>query len=259
VAHRAVLLLGLALALGAVVATPAVAAAAEPECTRRAGEFTPAPALKTPVALTLDPDAQVVNFGGGRDQQEVDVVANMKPALPQSITPEQIDIDVPRRLRRVGDALTTVSARRPTFSLPRLNPARTRMAFVACVPGEGLEAGSYVGLVTIEGPEGVGPASLALTANAKDGGLFWLGSLVALVVAAILLVYKETQKTTTKWTPGFWLLEFAIPLAVAFGAMYTAYSQTAAWGSDGIASVITLVGTAFAAAGLRSLIVAART
>ena len=252
-------LLGVSLALGAVVFdAPALAANGPGDCTRRAGEFTPAPAIKTPIALTPDPDAQVVNFGGGRDQHEVDVVVNMKPALPQSVTPEQIDIDVPRRLRRVGDTLTTVSARRPTFTVPRFNPARSRMAFVACVPGEGLDAGSYAGLVTIEGPEGVGPTNFALTANAKDGLLFWVGSLVALVFAAILLLYKETQKTTEKWTTGFWLLEFFVPLGLAFGAMYTAYSQSTSWGSDGIASVIALVGTAFAAAGLRSLIVAAR-
>ena len=54
------------------------------------------------------------------------------------------------------------------------------------------------------------------------------------------------------------MLEFTVPLAAAFGAMYAAYSQSTAWGADGISAVIALLGTAFAAAGVRSLISEAR-
>ena len=147
-------------------ALPATAAEA-PTCTRRAGQFAEGTPVKDPVTLAPDPDTQVINFGGRRQPQEVDIVVGIKPPLPPEVTPAMIDIDVPRRLRRIGDTLTTISSQIPMFSEPRINPARSRMSFVACVNGKGLEAGSYVGLITVEGPSGVGPASVTVTANCQ--------------------------------------------------------------------------------------------
>jgi len=99
--HRFGRLLALSAAIALVIGAPAEAQNAK--CTRESG---PAPAagtaLSSPVTLTPDREAEVINFGAGRGTQERDILITASKPLPKSVTPRQIGLDVPRRFERVG-------------------------------------------------------------------------------------------------------------------------------------------------------------
>ncbi len=170
------------------------------------------------------------------------------------------------------------------FTLPVFSEDRESFHFFLCLDPTSLSSGSYSGIVTVSGPDGLGHAAIQVTVNKKTSAFYWQALLV-LLVSVVFLVYKEMTNTdrlsfsewkvkqaagpnlpvsaymtdkSARWGVGFLLIEFAVPLAIAFGAMYGVYSNDPAWGADTLGAWISLFGTAFAAAGLRSLIVAGR-
>jgi hypothetical protein len=272
------------------------ALAAKPPCDRAAGQFVAGKPITPSVSLSPLSESVVFNFESDTVQTaRIDI--NAASTLPDALTPDQIDLDLPGGLRRVSDTLPTVNAAQATFTKPVFDAGGQSFHFNMCIDSASLHAGSYSGIVTIDGPRGLGRTSVRVTVNKKNPSLFWAAAIVTLIIAMIFLLYKEVTNTdhksfsdwktdaTEKWKKdhpnedqpedvtawrtfildktarfgvGFLLLEFLVPLAIAFGAMYAVYSKDPAWGADALTAWFALIGTALAAAGLRSLVVAGR-
>jgi hypothetical protein len=270
-------------------------ASEEGDCVRQAGEGRAGPALEPTVKLVPEPDSasQVVNFGGSRGWQFADVVLNARPALPKSLEPREIRLEVLRRFTRTSDSLPTASAPTPRFTEPRISPGRDRITFTVCLNGTGLSAGSYSGNVLVEGPQGLAPASVSVTANAKNATLAWLGGVGVVLLAALFLVLRgaaaRQAKTAEENAKEFataadaagrkravakqdqaprglmsylkdvfkdlnWWVTSVVALGIAIGTIIGIYSATPAWGADTLGSVVSLVGPAFTAVGVQSVI-----
>lgn len=194
-------LLACALLLTLTAGQQANAATSEQaRCTRHSGEFTPGEAISPPVTLTPDLPTQTVNFGGGRGWQFAEVVLTASRPLPSSFEPSQLDIEVLRRFSRQSETLSTVTLPQPTFTEPRLNPARNIITFAVCLDGSNLGAGHYAGAIAVEGP-GVGPTNLAFNLNAQNETMFLSTVIVSGVLVLFLLFWRgaaTVQSDTAK-------------------------------------------------------------
>jgi hypothetical protein len=268
-------------------------AADEEDCVRKGGEGRAGRPLRRSVKLVPDVGGTVVNFDGSRGWQFVDIVLNAKPAIPRSLRPEQIRFEVLRRFTRAAQNLRTTSVRPPRFTNARISPGRDRVTFTVCLNGSGLGAGTYAGNILVEGPRGLAPASISITANAKDSDLALFGSIGVLLLAFAFLVIRgaaarqaRTQeehasqyaaakdnaerdavvekqaKAPTRLTQYIgdvfkdlnWWVTTVVALGLAAGTIYGIYSANPAWGEDALGSVISLVGPAFTAVGVQSVI-----
>jgi hypothetical protein len=247
------------------LAVPA-AAAAEEACNKTSAEVTSGEVVSPTVALQSSGTADPINMGALKGTGITDVTVSASPALPKSVTPGQITLDVPKRFTRNGTNLNTAYLPAPTFSTPRILEHGKLIAFSLCLDADNIDAGSYIGQVIVGGPEGVQPATVTVTLNAKDQTMFRVGIVLAVLVAFALLLmrgikvnYDKTEgdtqgnfmnslKATAKDVIGFWL-----PTVVAIGAaviaMLTVYDGAPSWGADQTASLIALGGTAITAAG----------
>ena len=249
--------------------------------------------LKRAVKLTPDPSAAVVNFAGSGGSEFVDVVLNATPALPASVRSSQIRLEVLRRFTRTSQTARTEAAPTPTFTQPRISPNRDRITFTACLNGSGLKAGSYAGNVYIEGPPGLSPVSVSITENATNADLAAVGTIAALALAFVFLwlrgaaarqvaaeqVQAEQLVTAAKaydtdrideataaapkpvgayllevFKDLNWLITTLVALGAAFGTIVGIYDSNPAWGVDTLGSVISLVGPAFTAVGVQSVV-----
>jgi hypothetical protein len=210
-----------------------------------------------------------MDMGGLRGTGTTDIAIAASPALPASVTSEDITVDIPKRFARNGAGLSTQYLPEPEFSKPRILQHGTLIAFTLCVDASHAAAGSYVGQVIVGGPKGVQPATIAVTLNAKDETEFIVGVIVAGVVALLLLLIRgakvrmekpvpagETAPTlgkavgaTLKDVLGFWVPTI-LALAAALVAIFQVYDANASWGADATSSLIALGGTAISAAGL---------
>lgn len=256
---------------------PAAAAGVEDPCrastTVGHANRTNAPAeeteIKPTVAFSSSGPAEPMDMGGLRGTGTTDIAIAASPALPADVTSEDITVDIPKRFARNGPGLTTQYLPEPEFSKPRILQHGTLIAFTLCVDASHAAAGSYVGQVIVGGPKGVQPATIAVTLNAKDESEFILGSIIAGVIAVLLLLFRGAKVRTEQSVPaggtaptltnamgktltdvlGFWMPTiFAV--AAALVAMFQVYDANVSWGADGTSSLIALGGTAISAAGL---------
>jgi hypothetical protein len=218
-----------------------------------------------PYLITLAPDARsaqrIVNFDASRATKVVHhVTFTADKPLPASVTPQQLSFDA--FLARAGDTLESTDFPDPTFSQPRISRDRQSITFDICLKPDSIPPGKYVGSVTLSGPPGLSPASVALTVNAKTDTLFYLGSLISLLVAAGLLLLKDAAAYKQKDATITWLKAFLHPvedplwwataiaaLAAAFGTLYAVYAANPAWGSGGFSDIASLIAAGFAAVG----------
>lgn len=121
-------------------------------------------------------------------------------------TATPLPADIEKRLElvadpiaRVGDQTESVLFPDPTFSDLRVSQNRKRVSVRVCLdPPSGLPAGKYVGTIRVEGPLGVESAPIAVTANAKDGGVFWWSVVASLFFAFVILLYKGATDERTR-------------------------------------------------------------
>lgn len=222
--------------------------------------------LKTPVALT--PVAQSaqrqLNFGADRDPKllrELRFTADRR--LPASVTPRKINFEA--LISRTGDTLESTDFPDPTFTEPHIAADRKAITFSACLDPDGIAAGKYVGTITVGGPAGLSGGSVNLTVTAKNDGLFWTGAVITMLIAFVLLLVKDAavsfkspdgnwwQALRVPLTDLRWWGAAAIGLGGAFGALYGIYANDPAWGASGVAAVIALIGSGFAAIGGKSI------
>jgi hypothetical protein len=207
-----------------------------------------------------------MNMGSLRGIGTTDITVSAAPALPKTVTPQDITLDVPKRFGRNGTGLSTAYLPEPTFSTPRILEQGKLVAFTLCEDVSNVSAGSYVGQIIVGGPPGVEPATVAVTLNAKDAWLFDVGLGLAIILAFALLFLRgvkvNVDKPAVGATPpgraavatlkdplGFWA-PTAIAIGAAVAAMLQVYDANASWGADTVASLLALGGTAIAAAGL---------
>jgi hypothetical protein len=300
---------GIRLLVGAVVVSfvvlaPATTDAGAQSATTNAGAESPcspksepaksakstesAPALKPTVKLMPDAPATIVNFGGSQSNKSVDIVLNATPSLPASVTRDQVRVSVPRRFTRTSQDLPTELAPAPTYSQPEISPNRDRVTFKLCFSGKGLRSGSYAGSVYIEGPPGVGPATVGITENKKSSVFALIGAGAVLAAAFVFLVLRgaaarqvadearhaeELTKAAATKNPdhvkgvkavkGYvsdvfkdlnWYLTTLVALGSAGGAIIGLYKADPAWGADTLTSLASLVAPAFTAVGVQSVI-----
>jgi hypothetical protein len=137
------------------------------------------------------------------------------------------------------------------------------VAFTLCENASHISAGSYVGQVLVEGPDGVQSATVAITLNAKNSVWFNRALGAALLLAFLILSLRGAQALYKPKKVGFFRalwrtwkdpFGFWIPTIVALGAAgvaaYQVYDGNPSWGADTGASVIALISTSFAAAGV---------
>jgi hypothetical protein len=243
---------------------------AEPACNQSVGLSSTTMKLKHSVALQSGGAANPMNMGGLRGTGMTDITVTASPALPETVKPEDITIDVPQRFARTGSGLSTSYLPEPTFSLPRILEHGKLVAFTLCVDANQIGAGTYVGQVIVGGPLGVQPATVAITLNAKDETEFIIGLIGAILVAFALMLlrgmklnhvqvggnqrtFPEALQVTLKEYMGFWGATI-IGIGAAVAAMLQVYDSNVSWGADSISSLLALGGTAISAAGLGTFI-----
>jgi hypothetical protein len=165
-----------------------------------------------------------------------------------------------------------------------------------CLNGSGLEPGSYLGNVLVEGPRGLAQTNVSITENVKNRDLAAWGAVVALIAAFAFLVLRgaasrqataiedhrreldraltsgdqsqvaDLRKLENRPKPRIrsyigdvfkdlnWIVTTIVALAVALGTIIGLYSADPAWGADKIASFAALVGPAFSAVGVQSVV-----
>jgi hypothetical protein len=251
-------------AVGAATLHSCVAFAGQPaeekECPVKTNTAKLGTPLKPPIELspTQQSAQKLINFDTGRGFKVIKhlTVTASRP-LPSNLESGQLNFDAV--LSRTGNTLESAEFPNPTFSNPYISEDRRSISFAVCLDPAGISAGKYVGFVTVSGPEGLGSTSISLTANAKDGGLFYLTAVVAIVAAFALLVLKDgaAEKKDKNWKQTFglplkdplWWAATVIALFSTFGSVYTIYTNDPAWGASGFANVVALVGAATAAVG----------
>jgi hypothetical protein len=245
------------------------------------------PKRKKVSGIKLTPAAgsaqRVVNIDADRDRETLRGIRlqSNKP-FPAWVKPVHLEIYADPLIRTSDDKLETVSFPEPVFIPPRLLSGGRRLDFGICLDPSNLPAGRYTGLINIEGPAGVEGTTVAISANAKDAAWFWRGAVIAFLAALTTLLFKgaadkrlelatpptdeQPNPPRPKWRTAFgkalgdlqFVFTSVIALGTAFAALYTAYANDPSWGADGVASVFSLVVTAFAAVGGQSLLAGLR-
>jgi len=246
-------------------------------------------ARRRKLRLVLEGAPATLSFGLHRDVLDAPIVIKATPPLPRGIRPADIRLEAPGDMHRLDDNIVSVQRIVPVTSRPRITHTREKIYFSVCVDGHDVNAGSYLGSISVSGPTPSAHVDVPLTVTVKDAGMFLVGVALAVLVAALFLVYKELrnddkvrfaawradQGSDLRDEPTWrerrqffvskqsqfgldWvMLELLVPLGAAFAAMYAIYGSNLTWGSDLPGQVLTLVTTAFTAAGVRSLITAA--
>jgi len=241
-------------------------------------------ASKTPIKFKASPEAVTRNFGSSREKIE----AVFKLTSESEILPDvkkQLEL-VADPMLRLGETTDSASFPEPTFSALSISGNHKTIRFRVCLdPSSGLNAGKYLGTISLEGPPGVDTTTVSITANAKDGRVFWFSAAVALFLAFLVLLYKaanderarrktdaagitdantktvELKKAENYWTAAWkmlidptWLVPTLFVLGSTFGALWVLYDTNPSWGDAGIVtSAFAIVGAAFAAIGARQI------
>lgn len=250
--------LGIAFALVAASTVPAAAPCSHPANTASEGH-----PLKTAIQLspTQGSAQRLINFGTHRKMKPRTFTVTSDKELPKELQPDQINFDA--AISRTGDTLESEDFPTPTFGTPKFSEDRKSITFVACFDPDHVDAGKYVGSMTISGPGGVGAASVNLTINAKSS--FWPGMLIAIVAAFGLLLVKDAARVktdTVRWRDALgaplqnpiWWVATVGAIAGAVIAMRTLYDTDPAWGAGGWSALASLIGAGLSAIGAQSII-----
>jgi hypothetical protein len=237
-------------------------------------------AVEPPLKLQPAPNSQsrTINFDVNRDTKLASFTVTAEPALPEKLE-GRFGLVADAMVRTGNEKAETVLFAEPKFSELRISGDRKRIGFDVCLdPPDDIAAGSYTGVVTLDGPPGVESTAVTVTANTKNGSLFGIGLAVTAVTAMFLLFYKEATRRRTdaiqragtdktnkakaeKWgeptrdAVNFgWFVGTAIALAAMFGVLYALWESNPSWGDAGfVGSVVALIGAGMAAIGAKEI------
>ncbi|WP_270046090.1 hypothetical protein [Solirubrobacter ginsenosidimutans] len=235
--------------------------------------------------MRLQPDtnaqSRVINFGTDREAKSVVFAITATP--PLTATEVKSLSLVAEDITRVGQDTDSVTFPEPAFGVLRLSGNGKRLTFRVCLkPPADLPAGRYTGAISVEGLAKVESASVAITANAKNGKLFTWGALLALALTVLTLLYKDVtprisalqlqdpdkdkpkgrleRKFKHAWfafwdtvTEPSWIGPTVFALATAYGTLYALWAKNPSWGESGFAAVSALIGAALGAIGAKTI------
>jgi hypothetical protein len=280
----ALIAFGVALVVGAIllskIGTGESANAKAGSCSVENAEGTVGKRVKKPVKLQPAPNAQsrTINFDVNRGEKFTTFVVTAEPAVTEKLKPHLILVADP--MVRTGDEnAETVLFEDPMFSPLQFSGNNERITFRVCLdPPKDVAAGSYAGIITLDGPAGVEATAVTLIANVKDGSLFGAGLALTAVGAMFLLFYKEAARRRTaaiqaagtdrderkeaeRWGPHCrdaldfgWFVGTAVAIAAMFGVLYALWENNPSWGDAGfVGSVVALIGAGMAAIGAKEI------
>lgn len=246
--------------------------------------------LDPPIKFQAAPQAATRNFGADRKPEDAVFRLTTESALPKGIE-KRLDL-VADPIIRAGDTTNSASFPEPTFSTLKVSQDRKTIRFRVCLaPTKDLDAGKYVGTVSLEGPPGVDASTVTITANAKDGGTFELAAIVSLGLALLILLHKgaidecarrkaeaeklpnnadgtptadktkELKEADDYWDAWIdtlkdprWFVPALFAVGAAFGALWGIYDANPSWGEAGpVTSGFAVIGAGLAAIGAKSI------
>lgn len=243
------------------------------------------PKKRVKLSLQADPGSanRVVNLGSDREAERITLHVNASPRIPKGYG-KRLEV-VAEPFINSSETADTVTFSEPTFSKLLISGNRKRITFTMCVdPPNNLPAGKYLSTVSLEGPPPTEAATMTITINGKDGGVFLLAAIITAVLAFGVLLYKgagekrallltaaeqkpaaekdAAVKQAKKWRYPImecvfdlgWLVPSIASIAGAFALLYAAYANNPAWGEGGIVTnAIALIGTGLAAVGAKTV------
>ena len=278
------------LVLATVAAVVLVTGGDRDEPSRTAAEICPDRNAGTPAGdaevkprIVLQPDVgsqtRALNLGNDRQPEFPSFAVKSDEALPSGLE-NRLALTADTFNRTGNETAESVTFPEPTFSALKTSGNRQRIRFTICLtPPKDLPAGTYTGLVTLDGPAGVEGATIPITVNAKTEWLFWAGFFVTLGFAFSVLFYKGAsdrraatiekadvrsdaeKEEAERWGPavqatrkdlGWWAPTLFAILATG-GTLFALYDSNPAWGADGFSSVAALIGAGLAAVGAKAI------
>lgn len=244
--------------------------------------------VRETVVLETDPGSlnRTVNLGSDREEEVIALRVNVPKGLARTKLSNRMEL-VAEPFVKAHDTAESSSFTEISFSKLDVSGDGKRIGFKMCVdPPNGLDAGKYTSLVTLDGPPGVSSATMTVTVNGKDGGMFAFWAFVTAVLSFLVLLYKgagelraaaiaaaekETdaakKKAAIEAAEGWgdplkrciaslgWLVPTLVSIALAFTALWAAYNANPAWGEDGAwTSGLALLGTGLAAIGAKTIL-----
>jgi len=247
--------------------------------------------INPPITFDASQKASTTNFGEDRDPENVEFKLTTVQPLPKDVE-KTLEL-VADPIVRVGATTDSASFPEPRFSVLRVSRNRKTLTFRVCLaPAKNLPAGKYTGTITLEGPPGVESTGVTVTANAKDGFIFWGAAILMAALALLILLYKganderarlkaeaeampdesdgkpTTAKTaklnaakkwkapalTTVKDPG-WVFPTVFAIVAAFGVLWGTYDANPSWGEAGrLSSAFAVIGTGLAAIGAKTVL-----
>jgi hypothetical protein len=225
----------------------------------------------THTVLTASDDSKTLtwSFDGDRNPTYWDVVITASPAL-ESTDPRQIVI-TPSRIVRTDDH---EAFKKPlTATAPTIRAGGKKVLFRVCADPEGLQAGTYTGLIDVDGAGDVTGTSLVVSVTARSGFWFGIGLWVVFGVIVVGLTFKSIadyqralrgmeNKTFSWWraVTYIWrsedlrILSTLIGIGTALISYAVLYNGDHTWGTDVWKSILAAAQGAFAAVGAQGVI-----
>jgi hypothetical protein len=227
----------------------------------------------TTTHTVLEPSAQskMLNwsFDGNRSPTYWDVVLTATPALPTA-DPGQIDI-TPSRVVRTDNH--EAFKKGLTFSRPTIKAGGKKILFRVCADPEGIQAGTYNGVIDVDAAGDVTGTSLLVSVTARSQ--FWFGVGLWVVFGVILAGltlksiadYQRALRGTDDKKFVWWravtyvwrgedlrILSTLIGIVTALISYSILYNGDHTWGTDAWKSLLAAAQGAFAAIGAQGVL-----
>jgi hypothetical protein len=236
-----------------------------------AGRLPVTPSATAKTVLEPSAGSKTLNwsFDGDRSRTFWEVVITASPALPTT-SPDQIEITTSRLVR--GDNHTAF--KRPlTFSKPTIQAGGKKILFRVCADPEGIEAGTYTGVIDVDAPGDVTGTSLLVNVTARSQFWFGIGLWVVfgVILAGLTLKsiadYQRALRGTTDKKFRWWravtyvwrgedlrIVSTLIGIVTALISYSVLYNGDHTWGTDAWKSLLAAAQGAFAAVGAQGVL-----
>ena len=270
----AVLVLVILLSPIAIVLPSALHKNATKPCTdssASAGRQSVAPATTSQTVLEPTAESKTLNwsFDGNRSRTYWDVVITASPAL-QTPDPKEIEITAGRLLRSDNH----VAFKKPlTVSTPTIKAGGKKILFRVCADPEGIEAGTYSGVIDVDSPGDVTGTSILVSVTARSPFWFGIGLWVVFIVILAGLTlksiadYQRALRGTNDKKFNWWravtyvwrgedlrIVATLIGIVTALISYSVLYNGDHTWGTDAWKSLLAAAQGAFAAVGAQGVL-----
>lgn len=242
-----------------------------PRASQRGALPSKVPEATAPTVLEPTPDSKTLtwSFDGDRSQTYWDVVITATPPLV-SADPRQIEI-TPSRIVRTDHHR---AFKKPlTFTRPTIGAGGKKIRFQVCADPEGIEAGTYTGLIDVDGVGNVTGTSLIVSVTSRSMLWFGIGLWVVfgVILAGLTLKsvgdYQRALRGMTDEKFHWWraityiwrtedlrIVSTLIGITTALISFAVLYNGDHTWGTDVWKSILAAAQGAFAAVGAQAVV-----